>query len=113
LKAATHTAVVMDEAYAEFSGFTAMPWIRKYAQLFVQKRFRKSPGSQPCALGAVIASEESLALVRRAMPPFPVNLAALVAAEAALNDRETMQRYVKGVKRFARVVRGRIGKSSG
>jgi histidinol-phosphate aminotransferase len=34
------------------------------------------------------------------MPPFPVNLAALVAAEAALNDRETMQRYVNGVKRL-------------
>ena len=100
LKAATHTAVVMDEAYAEFSGFTAMPWIRKYAQLFVAKTFSKVAGLAALRLGAVIACEESLALVRRAMPPFPVNLAALVAAEAALNDRETMQRYVNGVKRL-------------
>ena len=100
LKAATHTAVVMDEAYAEFSGFTAMPWIRKYAQLFVARTFSKVAGLAALRLGAVIACEESLALVRRAMPPFPVNLAALVAAEAALNDRETMQRYVNGVKRL-------------
>jgi histidinol-phosphate aminotransferase len=100
LKAATHTAVVMDEAYAEFSGFTAMPWIRKYPQLFVAKTFSKVAGLASLRLGAVVACEESLALVRRAMPPFPVNLAALVAAEAALNDRETMQRYVKGVKRL-------------
>jgi len=100
LKVATHTAVVMDEAYAEFSGFTAMPWIRKYAQLFVAKTFSKVAGLAALRLGAVIACEESLALVRRAMPPFPVNLAALVAAEAALNDRETMQRYVNGVKRL-------------
>jgi histidinol-phosphate aminotransferase len=100
LKAATHTAVVMDEAYAEFSGFTAMPWIRKYAQLFVAKTFSKVAGLAALRLGAVIAFEESLALVRRAMPPFPVNLAALVAAEAALNDRVTMQRYVNGVKRL-------------
>jgi len=100
LKAATHTAVVMDEAYAEFSGFTAMPWIWKYAQLFVAKTFSKVAGLAALRLGAVIACEESLALVRRAMPPFPVNLAALVAAEAALNDRETMQRYVNGVKRL-------------
>src|SRR5437867_1658934 len=28
LTAATHTAVVLDEAYAEFSGFTVVPWIR-------------------------------------------------------------------------------------
>jgi len=49
LKAATHTAVVMDEAYGEFSGFSAMPWIYKNPQLFVPKRFRKSPGLQLCA----------------------------------------------------------------
>jgi histidinol-phosphate aminotransferase len=100
LKAAAHTAVVMDEAYAEFSGFTAMPWIRKYPQLFVAKTFSKVAGLAALRLGAVIACEDSLGLVRRAMPPFPVNLAAVVAAEAALNDRATMQRYVNGVKRL-------------
>jgi len=100
LKNATHTAVVMDEAYAEFSGFTAMPWIRKYAQLFVAKTFSKVAGLAALRLGAVIACEESLTLVRRAMSPFPVNLAALVAAEAAVADRATMRRYVNGVKRL-------------
>jgi histidinol-phosphate aminotransferase len=48
----------------------------------------------------VLACEKSLALVRRAMPPFPVNLAALVAGEAAVNDRTTMQVYVSEVKRL-------------
>jgi histidinol-phosphate aminotransferase len=100
LKAATHTAVVIDEAYAEFSGFTAIPWIRKYPHLFVAKTFSKVAGLAALRLGAVIACEESLALVRRAMPPFPVNLAALVATEAAVGDRTTMQAYVNGVKRL-------------
>jgi histidinol-phosphate aminotransferase len=100
LKAATHTAVVMDEAYAEFSSFTAMPWIHKYPQLFVAKTFSKVTGLAALRLGSVIACKDSLALVRCAMPPFPVNLAALVAAEAALSDRATMQRYVNGVKRL-------------
>ncbi len=100
LKAATHTAVVMDEAYAEFSGFSALPWIRKNPQLFVAKTFSKVAGLAALRLGAVIACEVSLALVRRAMPPFPVNLAALVAVEAAVADRATMQGYVRGVKRL-------------
>jgi histidinol-phosphate aminotransferase len=100
LKAATHTAVVMDEAYAEFSGFTAIPWIRKYPHLFVAKTFSKVAGLAALRLGAVIACEESLSLVRRAMPPFPVNLAALVATEAAVADQTTMQEYVNGVKRL-------------
>ena len=99
LRAATHTAVVMDEAYAEFSDFTAVPWIRKFPHLFVAKTFSKVAGLASLRLGAVIACEESLALVRRAMPPFPVNLAALVAAEAAVKDGATMRAYVSEVKR--------------
>jgi histidinol-phosphate aminotransferase len=100
LRAAKHTAVVMDEAYAEFSAFTAVPWIRKSRQLFVARTFSKVAGLASLRLGAVIACEESLALVRRAMPPFPVNLAALVAAEAAVKDRATMRAYVNEVKRL-------------
>jgi histidinol-phosphate aminotransferase len=100
LRAATHTAVVFDEAYAEFSGITAIPWIRKYPQLFVARTFSKVAGLAALRLGAVIACEASLALVRRAMPPFPVNLAALTAANAAVGDRATMLRYVREVKRL-------------
>jgi histidinol-phosphate aminotransferase len=100
LEAATHTAVVLDEAYAEFSGFSAVSWIRKYPQLFVTRTFSKVAGLSALRLGAVIACEDSLAFVRRAMPPFPVNLAALVAVEAAINDRRTMWGYVAEVKRL-------------
>jgi histidinol-phosphate aminotransferase len=102
LQAATHTVVVMDEAYAEFSDFTAVPWIRRYPHLFVARTFSKVTGLAALRLGAVIACEESLALVRRALPPFPVNLAALVAAEAAAGDRSAMRTYVKEVKRLRR-----------
>jgi histidinol-phosphate aminotransferase len=98
LRAATHTAVVIDEAYSEFSGLSVVPWIGKYPQLFVAKTFSKVAGLAALRLGAVIACKQSLALLRRAMPPFPVNLAALVAAEAAINDRPTMRSYVREVK---------------
>ncbi len=100
LRAATHTAVVMDEAYAEFSGFSAIPWIRQNPQLFVARTFSKVAGLAALRLGAVIACKESLVLVRRAMPPFPVNLAALVATEAAVADRATMRGYVSEVMRL-------------
>src|SRR5215467_3941470 len=100
LRAATRTAVVMDEAYAEFSDFSAVPLVRKYPQLFVARTFSKVAGLAALRLGAVIGCESSLALVRRALPPFPVNLAALVAAEAATSDGTAMQRYVGEVKRL-------------
>ncbi|PYU00973.1 MAG: histidinol-phosphate transaminase [Acidobacteria bacterium] len=100
LQAATQTVVVMDEAYAEFSDFTALPWIQKYSQLFVARTFSKVAGLASLRLGAVLASAESLALVRRAMPPYPVNLAALIAAEAAASDSARMRAYVAEVKRL-------------
>ncbi len=48
LRAATHTAVVMDEAYAEFSAFTAVPWIQSFPTCLSLERFQKSPGLPPC-----------------------------------------------------------------
>jgi histidinol-phosphate aminotransferase len=99
LKAATNTAVVLDEAYAEFSGVTVVPWINEYPQLFVARTFSKAAGLAGLRLGAVIACAESLAVLRRATAPFPVNVAALAAAEAAVGDSRTMKLYVKNILR--------------
>jgi histidinol-phosphate aminotransferase len=99
LQAAPHTAVVMDEAYAEFSGFTVLPWIRRYANLFVVRTFSKAAGLAGLRLGAVMASRDSLRLLRRAMPPYPVNVMALVAAEAALADGGSIAKYVRATVR--------------
>jgi histidinol-phosphate aminotransferase len=99
LNAAMHTAVVVDEAYAEFSGVTMIPWIREYPQLFIARTFSKAAGLAGLRLGAVIACEESLAILRRATAPFPVNVAALAAAEAAVGDPKTMKLYVKNIQR--------------
>ena len=99
LNAAPNTAVVFDEAYAEFAGFSTVPWIHRYPNLFIARTFSKSAGLAALRLGAVIAAKDSLAFVRRAMPPFPVNVAALVAADAALSDGKTIRDYVRDIQR--------------
>jgi histidinol-phosphate aminotransferase len=100
LKAAPHTAVVLDEAYADFSGVTGVPWIHRHPNLFIAKTFSKGAGLAGLRLGAVIAQSESLALVRRALPPFPVNAAALAAGVAAVRERRTIARYIRETKRL-------------
>jgi histidinol-phosphate aminotransferase len=100
LRAATHTVVVLDEAYAEFSPESAVPAIRQYPHLFVARTFSKAEGMAGLRLGAVIGHRDSLAFVRRAMPPYPVNLAALAAGVAAVEERKTIDRYVRDVKRL-------------
>jgi histidinol-phosphate aminotransferase len=99
LNAAPDTVVVFDEAYAEFSGFSTIPWIHRYPNLFIARTFSKAAGLAALRLGAVIAAKGSLAYVRRAMPPFPVNIAALAAAEAALRERKTIRAYVRNIRR--------------
>ena len=99
LRAATHTAVVLDEAYSDFSGLSGVPWIRRHPNLFIAKTFSKAAGLAGLRLGAVIAQRESLELVRRAMPPFPVNAAALAAATAAVKEGRAMARYIRETRR--------------
>jgi histidinol-phosphate aminotransferase len=92
--------VVVDEAYAEFSGVTLIPLIAKYPHLFITRTFSKAAGLAALRLGTVIARAESLSYLRRAMPPFPVNLAALVAAEAAVRNRSNIRRHVHEIRRM-------------
>ena len=100
VKAATHTVVVLDEAYADFSGVTCVAWIRRYPNLFIAKTFSKAAGLAGLRLGAVIAERESLALVRRALPPFPVNAAALAACVAAVQEHRMIERYIRDTKQL-------------
>ena len=100
LRAATDTVLVLDEAYAEFSPESAVPSVRSYPHLFVARTFSKAEGMAGLRLGAVIGRRDSLAFLRRAMPPYPVNLAALAAGVAAVEERRTIERYVRDVKRL-------------
>jgi len=99
LEAATETAVVIDEAYAEFCGETMSKDIAEYPQLFVARTFSKAAGLAGLRLGAVIGKSESLTFLRKALPPFPVNVAALVAAVAAIQGGKAIRGYVRGVQR--------------
>jgi histidinol-phosphate aminotransferase len=97
LEAAPRTAVVFDEAYAEYSGLTTIPWIRKYPNLFVARTFSKAAGLASLRLGGVIARRDSLELVRQAMPPYPINLAGLVGAVAAVGDQKAMRAHIREI----------------
>jgi len=107
---ATNTVLVLDEAYAEFAAESAVPWVRRYPNLFVARTFSKAEGLAGLRLGAVIGQCNSLALVRRAMPPYPVNIAALAAAVAAIEERKAITGYVRDVKHLRVWLTGELEK---
>ena len=102
LKAATRTMVVIDEAYFEFSGVTVIPWIRRHKNLIVTRTFSKTTGLAGLRLGCIFVNPEMAATMRRAQSPYPVNVAALAAAEAAMRDRAFIARTVGEVQRGRR-----------
>ncbi len=104
LEAAPRTLVVVDEAYAEFSGVTVLPWIRRYPSLVVTRTFSKVAGLAGLRFGCLFANRELTAEMRKGQAPFPVNNAALVAAEAAVRDVAYMRRTVAEVLRGKRIL---------
>ena len=93
------TVVVIDEAYFEFSRVTVIPWIARYKNLVVTRTFSKTAGLAGLRLGCIFTNQELAATMRKAQSPYPVNAAALVAAEAAMRDREFIARTVNEVCR--------------
>jgi histidinol-phosphate aminotransferase len=97
LRAASRTLVLVDEAYFDFAGMTILPWIRRYPNLLVARTFSKSAGLAALRVGCLFGKPELLAAMRRACTPYPVNSAALVAAEAAIRDPKYLREYTREV----------------
>lgn len=98
LNAAARTLVVIDEAYFEFSGVTVLPQIRRRRNLAVTRTFSKAAGLAGLRVGCIFAHRDVATVLKRAQAPFPVGTAALVAAEAALEDRAFVRRAVREIR---------------
>lgn len=99
LDAATKTLVVVDEAYFEFSAVTVLPWIRQRRNLAVTRTFSKAAGLAGLRIGCLFAHHETAKILKQAQPPFPIGVASMVAAEAALKDGAFTRRAAAEITR--------------
>ena len=88
-------AVLVDEAYYEFTGQTCLHLLKQYPNLVVLRTFSKAFAIPALRLGYVIAREEFIKELLKIRGPYDVNMAALVAARALLQDRESWQELVQ------------------
>lgn len=90
--------VVLDEAYYEFIDSDQKPntivELKNYPNLIVMRTFSKAYGLAGLRLGYAISSTMINAILLRALPPFTVNEAALVAGKAALDDKDFVEKTV-------------------
>ncbi|PKB70996.1 MAG: histidinol-phosphate transaminase [SAR202 cluster bacterium Io17-Chloro-G6] len=82
----TGLLVVMDEAYFEFCGETAIPMLSEYRNLVVLRTFSKWAGLAGLRIGVGAMDPEVAATMMAMKPPYSVNLAAEVALTTSLED---------------------------
>lgn len=96
--AAPQATVLVDEAYADFSERTLIgPVLDRHPNLVVGRTFAKGHGLAGLRAGALVAQRDVVAQLRRVIPPFSVNVAAIRALEAALGDDTYLRWYVAEV----------------
>ncbi|HEX4229042.1 MAG TPA: histidinol-phosphate transaminase [Bryobacteraceae bacterium] len=97
LEGAPNAAVLIDEAYYEFSGVTALPLLDQYPNLFVSRTFSKVYGMAAMRCGCLFSQPANMVYVRKAQSPYSVNALAAMAARIAVQDGSFVEDYVQEV----------------
>ena len=97
--AANHALVFVDEAYADFRGWTLIEdsLLRQHANVIVGRTFAKAYGLAGIRAGAVIGDPATIAALRRVAPPYGLNVCAAAALPPAFRDRGYYDWYVDQV----------------
>jgi histidinol-phosphate aminotransferase len=91
LKASPDSVVVVDEAYIDFGGETAIALVDRYPNLLVTQTLSKSRSLAGLRVGLAVGHPdliEALERVKNSFNSYPLDRLAIVGAAAAFEDRE-------------------------
>lgn len=102
------TLLVLDEAYYEFidpiEKINSLKLLEQHTNLVITRTFSKAYGLAALRVGYAISDASITALLQRVQLPFAINKAALVGANAALDDQEfinsTLANNKQGLKQL-------------
>ena len=98
-KVPDNVLVFLDQAYSEFATAGDYPilidMISKYKNLFINRTFSKIYGLAGLRIGYAFGDVDVIRALWKIKPPFDVNLAAQVAAIAALADKDHVKRTLE------------------
>lgn len=85
--------LVVDEAYVDFGGETAIPLLRDYENLIVVRTFSKSYSLAGMRVGYALAGEGVIAMLDRVRDAYNVDRIAQAAALAAFEDADYFEAH--------------------
>lgn len=94
------SVVIVDEAYVDFGGTTAIPLLSEYDNLCITRTFSKSRSMAGMRLGYAMAGAElisALMATKDSMNSYPVDSIAQAAGIASIEDEEYFQETLKKV----------------
>lgn len=94
------SVVIIDEAYVDFGGTTAVPLLKEYDNLVIIRTFSKSRSMAGMRLGWAMGNPElisALYATKDSMNSYPVDSIAQAAGVAAIEDEEYFQATLKKV----------------
>jgi len=92
---ATGRLVIVDEAYYEFSGQTALPLAEEHDNLVILRTLSKWAGLAGLRVGYGVFPEWLLPQLYKLKPPYGLSVAGMVALEASLEDAAYLRRTVE------------------
>jgi histidinol-phosphate aminotransferase len=107
--AAPEAALLVDEAYFEFSGETMAPQWRQLPNLFVSRTFSKAYGMAGLRIGVLMGNKDQMLLLRRASSPYNLNSVALACLPDALGDQNFIHNYVRETLEGRRDLEAELG----
>ncbi len=97
LQSAPGAVVLVDECYYEYTGVTVVDLIDRYANLVVVRTFSKTWGLPSLRFGFLISQADNIDQLLKIRGPYDVNQLGVIAAQAALNEPDYTQSYVREV----------------
>jgi histidinol-phosphate aminotransferase len=93
--AAPRSLVLVDEAYAEFSGTSVIPRIAEHPNLAVVRTFSKARAAAGLRLGVLVADARVVAMFRAVQLPYNVNALTHAVAARIVADEAGVRRRVE------------------
>lgn len=94
------SVVIVDEAYVDFGGTTAVPLLKEYDNIVITRTFSKSRSMAGMRLGWAMGGKEVISAIYAAkdsMNSYPVDSIAQAAGVASIEDEEYFQATLKRV----------------
>ena len=88
IAASIDCAFLLDEAYVEFYGRSAVNLVKKYPNLIVARTFSKAYGMAGARVGYMIAQADVTRMINKTFMPYHMNILTLAAADIVYQMRD-------------------------